>query len=788
MLYRRYLACLTLATGLFVLGCGPDPATTQNGDDLTSASAVERELVIKGYVYADENASDYTIRSAVQRQVRTAFGPLRIAGISVDDREFKSNVAPSTFTEATLDVVKKESDDSLTVVKKTLQVSYTYKARALVDNQHASKTSISFALLMGNYQSFVSEIIKDCVENYEHDQEFSSSFWYVWAPNEYSCKTLINKEVDQIQQARQGLSPDQVSETEHNRRFLPVSAELEEASGPKTTYPEYDRLLGLDDSTRDRVIVYQIVGMASHAGDPEDEIDANDLKFKETFKLINILAKQWKSLKVADNSAVNPLEFTFKGQTYTATFDQLYSWLVSKSSFPQDLASEDRDAFRKAIHDHIYRKWITLEAPLVAQSPRGSKQLTLEVRLLYGSNSDYSVRGYFREAFEKGHVVLYMGHSYIGSGPLDPSNYTSTQFPDWYQIFLFQSCVSFNYYGVDYFDMKPGGTKNLDLVTNGVESWVVGGGTSMAQFIVALFEGSPKTWLSILEKTRYSYHDPNRNVDGEQDNTYDPIADPITISEAKGLSVKLTTSSCGSKASGTIQLSASAEGADRVEFFVANQKVGSDNQTPYAVSWDSTAVADGSVTVTAKAYASDGKTAEDSCTMTVDNSGPPPTDLFSDDMEGSIAWTATGLWHRATSSSCASPGYASAVTAWYFGQDSSCNYDTGSTTSGSLTSPTIAGVTSSSTLSFKFFRDVEQASGDYDETRVEVAVAGGNEWTTVWSKDSDDASAKAWTDSGALSLAAFAGKSIQIRFSFDSKDNYANEQVGWMVDDVRVTP
>ena len=67
-------------------------------------------------------------------------------------------------------------------------------------------------------------------------------------------------------------------------------------------------------------------------------------------------------------------------------------------------------------------------------------------------------------------------------------------------------------------------------------------------------------------------------------------------------------------------------------------------------------------------------------------------------------------------------------------------------------------------------------------------MAGGNEWTTVWSKDSDDASAKAWTDSGALSLAAFAGKSIQIRFSFDSKDNYANEQVGWMVDDVRVTP
>jgi hypothetical protein len=42
-------------------------------------------------------------------------------------------------------------------------------------------------------------------------------------------------------------------------------------------------------------------------------------------------------------------------------------------------------------------------------------------------------------------------------------------------------------------------------------------------------------------------------------------------------------------------------------------------------------------------------------------------------------------------------------------------------------------------------------------------------------------------DSGAVSLSAYAGKSIQLRFTFDSKDSYANAYTGWLLDDVVVT-
>src|SRR5690606_3706641 len=88
---------------------------------------------------------------------------------------------------------------------------------------------------------------------------------------------------------------------------------------------------------------------------------------------------------------------------------------------------------------------------------------------------------------------------------------------------------------------------------------------------------------------------------------------------------------------------------------------------------------------------------------------------LSEDFEsGAGAFTTTGLWHLTDSSSCASPGYASATHAMYYGQDSSCDYATGAATAGSLTSSLITGINSNSVLSFQYFRQVESYTGSYD--------------------------------------------------------------------------
>jgi hypothetical protein len=176
--------------------------------------------------------------------------------------------------------------------------------------------------------------------------------------------------------------------------------------------------------------------------------------------------------------------------------------------------------------------------------------------------------------------------------------------------------------------------------------------------------------------------------------------------------------------------------------------------------------------------------ANDSATVFVDD-GTTPAGL-DDDFEGDNSdWTATGLWHEVNNSACASPGYSSPVQAFYYGQDAGCTYDTGAATSGTLTSPSITGITATSTLTFDYYRVVESFSGDYDRTQVNI-VAGGNS-TTVFSLNSSNASTAAWVSSGTIDLSAFAGQTIQVQFVFDSVDSVSNAFTGWLIDDVVVT-
>jgi hypothetical protein len=250
--------------------------------------------------------------------------------------------------------------------------------------------------------------------------------------------------------------------------------------------------------------------------------------------------------------------------------------------------------------------------------------------------------------------------------------------------------------------------------------------------------------------------------------------------------VSNTTSACGSTASGTISLTATGSDLARVVFLVAGNQVGEDTSAPYSVSWDSTTVGNGAVELTARGVSASGQSVEDSCSITVNNGGTG--DVVFDMESGTSGWSATGLWHLANSTSCASPGYASATHAWYFGQDSGCTFDTGSTTKGTLTTPQISGITASSTLTFSYFRGVEKtSSGKYDKTTVEVAEDGSSQWTSLFSLDSLTTSDQQWKSSGELSLASFAGRTIRVRFTFDSVDNYANKHVGWLIDDVTVT-
>lgn len=189
-------------------------------------------------------------------------------------------------------------------------------------------------------------------------------------------------------------------------------------------------------------------------------------------------------------------------------------------------------------------------------------------------------------------------------------------------------------------------------------------------------------------------------------------------------------------------------------------------------------------TYTVTATTSCGSTS-DSATVTVNSSGGGGG-LLDEFETGATGWTATGLWHLANNSTCASPGYSSPTRAFYYGNDSTCTFNTGATNTGTLTSPPISGIDATSALSFDYRRGVESYSGNYDRTFVEVIRSNGTA-TTVWSLNSSNPSVASWQSSGNISLSAFAGDTIRLRFTFNTVDSAANAFLGWFIDDVQVT-
>ena len=113
--------------------------------------------------------------------------------------------------------------------------------------------------------------------------------------------------------------------------------------------------------------------------------------------------------------------------------------------------------------------------------------------------------------------------------------YTSTTIPNanrydfaqTYQILWIDGCVSYNYYEKDYIPLKDNGTKDLDLITNGIEAPSWRSGHAMGQFLNVLLNGKGASYRDLLQAARDT--EALRVVDGELDNTYTPARYPMTI-------------------------------------------------------------------------------------------------------------------------------------------------------------------------------------------------------------------------------------------------------------------
>ncbi len=489
--------------------------TDDTEDDLTSASARARKLTFTGYVYVDENASDDDILSAVRAQTQTAFGALRTAEVGVASRELK-DVDASTFKKTKITVASPSSKTTKTMEK----VTYVYNDAAVVPVAMATRTALSTAVMNPDYASQNARILTECTANDDEAKEFENSIWYVFDPSVDGCHAAIAKEQKTIDADTAKIATGDVAQSEIDRLYVPITVKLSSAKTlGGTTYPEYDRLWA-GGVKSNRLVISFVNGLID---DKSYDHMSQDSAWGEWIDQVREATKD-RDFKVAstdDNSDLST--YTVGGKTVTLPGGFLD---VVNDNLPSGV---DRDALLGAVADKVTYHWIHFEAPVSVKIGSGStKNVTIELMTYFGSGGD---QGPHKYAIKNSDVFIYNGHSYIGYGPLDPSNFTADDFPSSYQMLFIDGCVSYNYYNHGYYDLKQGGTKNLDMVVNGMEAPSWHSGYALGRFTHELIDGSQQSYLKLLKAAvdTDEVGGSLRVVDGEVDNKYKPTKTPIVV-------------------------------------------------------------------------------------------------------------------------------------------------------------------------------------------------------------------------------------------------------------------
>ncbi len=161
-----------------------------------------------------------------------------------------------------------------------------------------------------------------------------------------------------------------------------------------------------------------------------------------------------------------------------------------------------------------------------------------------------------------------------------------------------------------------------------------------------------------------------------------------------------------------------------------------------------------------------------------------PIAPYADDMEDGLNdWTATGLWHQIDENS-PYPASHSGSHSWWYGQDGTGDYDTGTANSGDLTSPPIYIPTYDYYLRFWYRYETEMEGPNWDQRRLQISVDGGP-FSDVLQLYDDPMNW--WLQSPAINLSGYAGYTIQVRFRFDTLDGAYNAYQGWHIDDFDIS-
>lgn len=539
---KRSLALLLLLPLLPLTACAPASGDSSSSDDpLTSVGGVAEQIDWDAFVYVAHDADTQTVQATIARQVKSSLGALRGRSIGIADRGALHNLDPAGFQRDTLTV----ADPSTGAATQTIdRVRYHYSDTALVGTTTHPGVELSFPVLFGDYTTApaAAALQPACVD----EATDGDSLWYHFSPDQSACAKLITAETqaiaaDQTLLAQHSSAASQIPTSDAQRRFLPVRAKLTPLAAAPTRYPEYDRLWGFG-SDRQKVIVYAFVGVES------DERNSHDEGAIEYQRLIRTLRTKWPKLTVTyTQPQAMLLDFFIDGQKLDGvTFEDVQRWMIDGAGYPAQVGSDPSkiEALRQQVIDRFSERFIYWDLPVTVSEAGETRSMTVEIRTFWGQEDGDPVAKQhatwrYLEAFWYGDIFAYAGHSHFGHGPLEPTNYSGANFPDRYQVMLVNSCLSYNYYDLDFIQMHPEGSRDLEVVMNGLPAWWNGMGESTGNYIIALLDGTGKSYADLLSAMKIDDpwgqpgYEPMRGVNGELDNVYDPKVTPITVTVGK---------------------------------------------------------------------------------------------------------------------------------------------------------------------------------------------------------------------------------------------------------------
>lgn len=544
----RVAAMILLTLG--AAACASEEAPAETKDNLYSITGEPRRLTFSSYVYVNPNDTDQDIYGAIKRMNQSAFGALRTANIGVNTRELAPGGGqpdPVAFVRDPVRIRREPvrmidpgnpNDPGYDMIR----VRYTYEDDAIVPDTvpdaQKIRSAISAAVLSGYYFTSSSRILRECTTNTREDIAFESSIWYVFNPSLSQCQAAMKAEQQSIDADRARLTDarHQVPKSEVYRLYVPITVRLASAQeGTGQERPEYDRLYA-GGVARDRLVIGMVNGkMADWAvGEQKESID--DDGYGMYFEGLAEIFKSRKFSFVGSEPAEDFTKLDVGGRIVDVPggFMDIYGWETKTRPLPTGV---DARALRVAAGKKIAKHWIKLESSVEVKTGDGpARNVTIALNTYVEAESDEAPH---RKALKESDVFVYNGHSYIGYGPLDPSRYRRGDLPQSYQLFFVNGCVSYNYYEKDYVALKERKTKDLDLITNGLESWVNGSGPAMGRFVARLIDGKQATYQELLDAAQFEERfghayewgdDALRVVDGELDNEYDAARTPIVVS------------------------------------------------------------------------------------------------------------------------------------------------------------------------------------------------------------------------------------------------------------------